>query len=105
MTFSPPAGILCTRGTQATGYMTPGRRWTMLPGDSSPPLSPHRAFVVQFRAETDVAAGQIAGRVEHVVSGQATTFQTLEGLLAFLARVLAARGAGLPETQEGGAGA
>ena len=29
------------------------------------------------------------GRVEHVVSGQATHFGTLEELLAFMARVLA----------------
>ena len=54
-----------------------------------PPLSPHRAFVVQFRAETDVARGRVAGRVEHVVSGQATHFHSLEELLAFMARVLA----------------
>jgi hypothetical protein len=57
------------------------------------PLSPHRAFVVQLRAETNVAAGQLVGRVEHIVSGQATTFNTVEGLLAFIARVLAERGA------------
>jgi len=66
------------------------------------PLSPQRAFVVQFRAETAVATGHLVGRVEHVVSGQATTFDTLEGLLAFLARVLAERGAGPPEAGEAG---
>lgn len=53
------------------------------------PLSPYRAFVVQFRAKTNVARGQIAGRVEHVVSGQATHFASLEELLAFIGRVLA----------------
>jgi hypothetical protein len=53
------------------------------------PLSVHRAFVVHFRTSTDVARGQIAGRVEHVVSGQATHFASLEELLAFMARVLA----------------
>ena len=52
------------------------------------PLSPHRAFVVQFRAETDVERGRFVGRVEHVVSGQATHFDSLEELLAFIARVL-----------------
>ena len=56
------------------------------------PLSVHRAFVVQLRAETDVAQGRIMGRVEHVVSGQATYFDALEELLAFLARVLPATG-------------
>ncbi len=53
------------------------------------PLSPHRAFVVHVRANSDVARGHVAGRVEHVVSGQATHFASLEELLAFMARVLA----------------
>jgi len=70
--------------------------------ESYSPLSPHRAFVVQFRAETAVAAGHLVGRVEHVVSGQATSFDTLDALLAFIARVLAERGAGSPEAGEGG---
>ena len=52
-------------------------------------LSPHRAFVVQFRAEADVGQGQCTGRVEHVVSGQAARFASLEELLAFIAQVLA----------------
>jgi len=72
------------------------------PSAPSSPLSPHRAFVVQFRAETAVAAGHLVGRVEHVVSGQATTFDTLDTLLAFIARVLAERGAGPPEAEEAG---
>ena len=54
----------------------------------TPPFSPDHAFVVQFHAETQVEAGQLVGRVEHVVSGQAAHFQSLEALLAFLARVL-----------------
>jgi hypothetical protein len=54
----------------------------------TPPFSPDYAFVVQFYAETQVEAGRLAGRVEHVVSGQATHFQSLETLLAFLAHVL-----------------
>ena len=52
------------------------------------PLSVHYAFVVHFRTSTDIAQGQIAGRVEHVISGQATHFASLEELLAFIARVL-----------------
>jgi hypothetical protein len=52
---------------------------------------------LQFRTETDVVAGHLVGRVEHVVSGQATTFQTLQDLLAFIACVLAEGGAGPPE--------
>jgi len=51
-------------------------------------LLPQWAFVVQFRTETDLGRGCCAGRVEHVVSGQATPFASLEELLAFMARVL-----------------
>ena len=68
----------------------------------SSPLSPHRAFVVQFRAETAVAVGYLVGRVEHIASGQATTFDTLDALLAFIARLLVERGAGPPEAGEAG---
>lgn len=52
-------------------------------------LSPHRAFVVHFRTNSEVAQGRMAGRVEHVASGQATHFSSLEELLAFMGRVLA----------------
>jgi hypothetical protein len=54
----------------------------------SPPLSPQRAFVIQFHADTEFGTGPVSGRVEHVVSGQATAFSSLEALLAFMARVL-----------------
>jgi hypothetical protein len=60
------------------------------PAESPSTLSPYRAFVVQFRAETDVEQGRYTGRVEHVVSGQSAHFASLEELLAFIARVLAA---------------
>ena len=39
--------------------------------------------------------------MEPVVSGQATTCETLEGLLAFLARVFAECGTGPPEAGDG----
>jgi hypothetical protein len=51
-------------------------------------LSVHRAFVVEFHAEADLQAGRVSGRVEHVVSGRATSFQSQEMLLAFMAQVL-----------------
>ena len=51
-------------------------------------LPADRAFVVQFLATAEVAAGRMEGRVEHVVSGQATNFTSVEDLLAFMARVL-----------------
>jgi len=52
-------------------------------------LPVQRAFVVQLHATTVVAQGQLTGRVEHVLSGQAAHFDTLDELLAFMARVLA----------------
>ena len=52
------------------------------------PLSPHWAFVVQFSTDTHLEAGRIRGRVEHVVSRNATHFQSLEALLAFMDRML-----------------
>jgi hypothetical protein len=61
-----------------------------------PDLVRRRAFIVQFRAETDLAQACCAGRVEHVVSGQATHFQSLEELLAFLQRTLLTVGAQPP---------
>ena len=54
----------------------------------SPPLLPEWAFVVQFRVGTDMEHGRMEGRVEHVVSGQATRFHSLEELLTFMTRVL-----------------
>ena len=53
------------------------------------PLPVQRAFVVQLHATAAVAQEQLTGRVEHVVSGQAAHFHTLDELLAFMARVLA----------------
>ena len=53
------------------------------------PLSVHWAFVVHLRTNSDVLHGAIAGRVEHVVSGQSMHFDSLEELLAFIDQVLA----------------
>ena len=53
-----------------------------------PTLPTTRACVVQWRAQPSGAARGWAGRVEHVVSGQATHFHSLEELLAFMIRVL-----------------
>jgi hypothetical protein len=60
------------------------------PANHTGHFSVTRAFVVQFRSDTVVEQGRLAGRVEHVVSGQAADFQSLETLLAFMARVLRA---------------
>jgi hypothetical protein len=58
--------------------------------DESAPLSPHRAFVIQFRSGTTAESGKFAGRVEHVVSGRATRFCSLAELLTFLGQELTA---------------
>jgi hypothetical protein len=58
------------------------------PDDQPGPLSVYRAFVVQFDTHTDVERGHLAGRVEHVVSGQAVLFHSLETLLTFIAQLL-----------------
>jgi hypothetical protein len=60
-----------------------------------PSLPARRAFVVQVHADAKVEQGQWQGRVEHVVSFQATHFQSLEELLAFMVKVLSE-----PEPQE-----
>jgi hypothetical protein len=62
----------------------------MPPANNRSSFSAHWAFVVQFQSDTVVEQGHLTGRVEHVVSGQATTFQTLETLLTFIAQVLRA---------------
>ena len=49
------------------------------------PFPIQHAFVVQFAAETTLDATDITGRVEHLVSGQATQFQSVEALFAFMA--------------------
>jgi hypothetical protein len=56
--------------------------------EALPPLLPERAFVVQFRAGAGIEPERFAGRVEHIVSAQATQFHSLEELQAFMARVL-----------------
>ena len=57
---------------------------------NQPSLPSGRAFVVQFHAEADVAKGLFTGRVEHIVSYQATHFDSLEALVTFMTLVLAA---------------
>ncbi len=54
------------------------------------PLAPHAAFVVHLREGTPVTTATIYGRVEHVATGAATSFHSLEEVRAFIDRVLAA---------------
>lgn len=55
---------------------------------SGSPLSVHRAFVVQFRAETDATHGRVVGRIEHVASQETAPFQSWAEMQAFMAQVL-----------------
>jgi hypothetical protein len=65
-------------------------------------LPAQQAFVVQLRATADVAQGCLEGRVEHVVSGQATQFHTLAELLALWQRGRTPGSAGCREVPAGG---
>jgi hypothetical protein len=57
-------------------------------------LSIHRSFIVRLYPGDDLEAGEISGRVEHVVSGEAGEFRSVEELLRFMAAGCAARPAG-----------
>ena len=48
------------------------------------PLPAERAFVVQFRADADLGGGAISGRIEHVSSGTATLFDSVDELIAWM---------------------
>jgi hypothetical protein len=55
-------------------------------------LPAERAFVVQLRGDANLGRGPIRGRVEHVHSGAAALFESLEQLLACMQDALDARG-------------
>jgi hypothetical protein len=61
-----------------------------IPPERRSALLPERAFVIQFGERTDVVEGRLEGRVEHVLSSRATRFESLDGLIAFIANSLAA---------------
>jgi hypothetical protein len=53
-----------------------------------PSLPANRAFVVQFRAQSEGGPLRWEGRVEHVVTGEVMRFDSQEQLLAFMAQLL-----------------
>jgi hypothetical protein len=55
---------------------------------NQPSLPARKAFVVQLHADAQVAQGHFKGRVEHIVSHQATHFESLEELVAFMVRLV-----------------
>jgi hypothetical protein len=56
--------------------------------NTEPSLPSNRAFVVQFRSQTETASKECAGRIEHLVSGQATRFDSWERLQQFIQETL-----------------
>jgi hypothetical protein len=48
-----------------------------------------RAFVLQLGPATDIPAGRLEGRVEHVASTRSARFRSLEELLAAIQQMLA----------------
>jgi hypothetical protein len=44
-----------------------------------------RTFIVQLRLDADPARGRIAGRVQHTHSNDASHFESVDELLAFIA--------------------
>ena len=65
-------------------------------GTDVPALPPERAFVVEFSADGGTPGDdRLSGRIEHVVSGQATRFESTGEVLAFVHGVLRPRQPGL----------
>jgi hypothetical protein len=51
-------------------------------------ISIHRSFILRLYRGVDLDAGEISGWVEHVVSGEASEFRSLDDLLDFIGRFL-----------------
>jgi len=67
-----------------------------MPATNKPSLPTDRAFVVQLHADARVDQRDFRGRVEHIVSMQATHFQSLEELSTFIVQIVTT----LPEENE-----
>lgn len=66
---------------------TSGQRTTAGPGRAGLPAE--RAFVIHLREDADLARGIVRGRVEHVLSGAAALFDSLEQLAELIRDVVA----------------
>ena len=55
----------------------------------APVLLPRGAFLVECSSSETVPDDQLSGRVEHIVSGRATTFESPTKLIDFMRGVLA----------------
>ena len=58
-------------------------------GSDRAALPADRAFVVQLRTVADPARGVFSGRVEHIVSGAAAPFDSLEQLVDWISSTVA----------------
>jgi hypothetical protein len=54
-------------------------------------LPAERAFVVQLRADADLARGLVRGRLEHLISGVAAVFESAEELVARMEEAMRSR--------------
>lgn len=54
-------------------------------------LPAERAFVVQLRADADLARGLVRGRLEHLTSGVAAVFESADELLSRMHEALRPR--------------
>lgn len=51
-------------------------------------LLPRGAFLIECRSSETVSDDRLSGRVEHIVSGKATSFESAGTLIDFIRRVL-----------------
>lgn len=56
------------------------------------PLKPGLAFVVQLQSPVQDCPEQLAGRVEHIASGQTLRFASLDELCAFFGKAAGQEG-------------
>ena len=71
-----------------------------VPG-SAPLLPASRAFLVQISGDCDPGSERVAGRVEHVRSGEAAHFVSDDELLSFMRHVLTQKASADREPQAG----
>jgi hypothetical protein len=60
-------------------------------------LPAERAFVVQLRADADLARGIVRGRLEHLTTGAAAVFESLDELIRCMRDAMAPRPATRPD--------
>ncbi|HSP98325.1 MAG TPA: hypothetical protein VL049_13940 [Candidatus Dormibacteraeota bacterium] len=75
------------------------------PTPPAPPAAPdrtalpaERAFVIQLRADADLARGLVRGRLEHLTSGIAALFESAEELVSRMHDAIRSRT--LPPSEE-----